>query len=128
MKVFLATLFGAIASFIVNIGIVMVGHLINPVVLDMSDPDAMLEAFRSMNTYDFIIPMIAHIFGVLAGLIVARAICKISVVPIFIVAGLHMLGVIVNLIQLPHPMWFAVIDVILPILIVIPFIRKVKTV
>lgn len=127
MKVFLATLLGVVASFIVNMGIVMIGHLINPVVLDMSDPNAMLEAFRSMTTIDFIIPLIAHIFGVLAGLIVARAICKKSVVPIFIVAGIHMLGVIVNLIQLPHPMWFAVFDVILPIIIVIPFIRKVKS-
>lgn len=127
MKVFLATLLGAIASSAVNMGIVMIGHLLNPVVLDMSDPEAMLEAFRSMTSMDFIIPLIAHILGVLAGLMLARAICKTSVVPIYIIAGLHMLGVIVNLILLPHPMWFAIVDVILPILIVIPFIRNVKS-
>lgn len=128
MKIFLAAFFGVLVSFGVNIAIVTIGHIINPIVLDMSDPNAMLEAFRSLDTIDFLFPLIAHVLGIVSGLLIARAICKTSVIPIFIVAGIHMLGVIINLIQLPHPVWFSALDVLLPIIIVIPFLQKVKSV
>ena len=87
---------------------------------------AMLEMIESFTAVDYLIPLAAHVFGVLAGLIVARLICRTSNVPIWIVGGLHMLGTVVNIFMIPAPTWFIIVDLVLPIIIILYFLRTKK--
>jgi len=62
----------------------------------------------------------------LAGLIVARLICNTSNIPIYIIGGLHMVATVINVIWIPAPTWFIIVDLVLPILIILYFLRTKK--
>ncbi len=94
--------------------------------VDLNDPEALAEFVKGFTTFDYMIPLSAHLFGVLTGLLTARAICKFSALPLVIVMTFHMAATVLNLIAIPHPIWFAVVDIIGPILIFIPFIKTQK--
>lgn len=129
MKIFLATLAGIVVSMVVNMAIVMLGMAMNPAMdmnMDMTNSEQFMEAMKSFRPVDYMFPLAAHVLGLLSGLLVGRAICKTSKIPIYIIFGVHMLGTIMNLATLPHPTWFAVVDVALPVLITIPFLRNTK--
>ena len=125
MRIALATIIGFIIGNGVNMGII---QLFVPVeVAPGGDPnEAMLEVMKSFTTVDYLIPLAAHVFGVLAGLTVARLICKTSNIPIYIIGGLHLLGTILVHFMIPGPTWFTIVDFVLPILIILYFLRTKK--
>lgn len=122
MKIVLATILGFIASMGVNMAIINFGI---PVTVEAGgDMDAArLKVMESFTAMEYLIPLSAHIFGVLIGLIVARLICKTSNIPIYIVGGLHMLGTVIVSFMIPAPVWFNIVDLILPLLIILYFLR-----
>lgn len=126
MRIALATIVGFIVANGLNMGILelFVPYEAAPGV----DPnEAMLEAMKSFTTVDYLIPLAAHVFGILAGLFVARLICKTSNIPIYIIGGLHLLGTIMVHFMIPGgPTWFIIVDFILPILIILYFLRTKK--
>lgn len=126
MRIALATILGLVASWGVNMGIL---QFFMPVKVEegVDQYAAMLEMIESFTAVDYLIPLAAHVFGVLAGLIVARLICKTSNIPIWIVGGLHMLGTVVNIFMIPAPTWFIIVDLVLPILIILYFLRTKKS-
>ena len=125
MRVVLATILGAIISSAVNMGILKI--FIKVEVKPGEDEfSAMLEVIKTFTTVDYLIPLAAHFFGILLGLIVARFICKTSNIPIYIVGALHMIGVIWSYFWIPAPTWFTIVDFVLPILIIIYFLRTKK--
>jgi hypothetical protein len=125
MRVVLASILGAIVSSAVNMGILQIFMEVD-VKPGQDESAAWLEAVGTFTTVDYLIPLAAHFFGILLGLIVARFICKTSNVPIYIVGGLHMLGVIWGYFWIPAPTWFTIVDFVLPILIIIYFLRTKK--
>lgn len=126
MRVFLATLIGLIVGNGVNMAIISFGMPV-PVETGADQYEAMLEMMKSFTAMDFMIPLAAHIFGILAGLLVARLICKTSNIPIYIIGGLHMLGTIINIFMIPAPSWFIIVDLILPVIIILYFLRTKKS-
>ena len=122
MRVVLATIIGFIVGNGVNFAII---NLCMPVQVEAGADqyEAMLEMMNSFTAMDYMIPLAAHVFGILAGLIVARLICKTSNIPIYIIGGLHMVGTVINIFMIPAPSWFIVVDLILPILIILYFLR-----
>jgi hypothetical protein len=125
MKTVLATILGLIASFAVNYIIILLFMRMDASV-DLNDPIALAEFMKDFTAIDYMIPLSAHLFGVLAGLLTARAICKTSTLPIVIIMTLHMAATVLSLIAIPHPVWFAIIDVIGPLLLFIPIIKLYK--
>lgn len=125
MKAVLGTILGLGASFVVNYAIILLFMPIDASV-DMADPVALAEALKNFTAFDYMVPLAAHIFGLLAGLLAARAICKTSTLPIIIIMTLHMAATVLNLFSLPHPVWFAVLDIIFPLLMFIPFLKRYK--
>lgn len=128
MRIVLGTIIGLIVANAVNFGIVMISMSTTTAMqgVDMNNPEQFLEAMKNMTTADYILPLVAHLIGLLAGLIVARAICKKSRIPIYIIAGLNLVAVIYNLSTIPHPTWFAVIDVAGAAIIPLFFLRNRK--
>ena len=122
MKIVLGTILGLIASMGVNMAIINFGI---PVTVEAGgDMDAArLKVMESFTAMEYLIPLSAHIFGVLIGLIVVRLICKTSNIPIYIVGGLHMLGTVIVSFMIPAPVWFNIVDLILPLLIILYFLR-----
>lgn len=125
MRVVLATIIGLIVGNVVNMGIL---SLFIPVeVMPGADENAaFLKAMESFTTVDYLIPLAAHGFGLLSGLLVARLICKTSNIPIYIVGILHLIGTIIVQFMIPAPVWFHIVDVILPIIIILYFLRTKK--
>jgi hypothetical protein len=127
MRIVLATILGLAASWGVNMGILNFFMPVSAKAETSAEQyEAMLKAIESFTAVDYLIPLAAHVFGVLAGLIVARLICKTSNIPIWIVGGLHMLGTVVNIFMIPAPTWFIIVDLVLPIIIILYFLRTKK--
>ena len=122
MRVVLATILGFIVGNAVNMGII---KLFVPVEATPGvDPnEAMMKVFESFTTVDYLIPLAAHVLGIIAGLLVARLICRTSNVPIYIIGGLHFLGTILVQFMIPAPTWFHIVDLALPIIIILYFLR-----
>ena len=125
MRVVLATIIGLIAGYLVNFAIINLGMSV-PVAPGEDPYEAIQAAAKSFTTMDFMVPLVAHVLGILIGLFLARLICKTSNVPIYIIGGLHLLGTVVNWILIPAPTWFMAVDLGLPILIIIYFLRTKK--
>lgn len=129
MRIIVASIVGVCVSIGMNILILFLGMFLqffSASNIDMS-PEGLEQMYQPLQFTDYIVPMLAHLLGLLSGLFVTRAICKTSSIPIFIVAGLHLIGVAFNLYEIPHPTWFALVDVFAPILFVYLFINKVKS-
>ena len=126
MRIVLATIIGFIVGNVVNMGII---QLCIPVEVAAGGDQnaALLKVMESFTAVDFLIPLAAHVFGVLAGLIVARLICKTSNIPIYIIGGLHVLGTIMVQFMIPAPAWFNIVDIVLPIIIILYFLRTKKS-
>lgn len=126
MRIVLATIVGLIVGNGVNMAIISFGM---PVQIETGADqyEALLEMMKSFTAMDYMIPLAAHIFGILTGLIAARLICKTSNIPIYIVGGLHIVGTVINIFMIPAPGWFIVVDLILPILIILFFLRTKKS-
>ncbi len=122
MRVVLATILGFIAGNAVNMSIIRFGI---PVKVELGGDEnaALLKVMESFTAMDYLIPLSAHVFGILVGLSVARLICRTSNIPIYIIGGLHMVGTVIVSFMIPAPVWFNIVDLILPILIILYFLR-----
>ncbi len=129
MRIVIASIVGVGVSIVVNLTILFLGTLLQLFTSPSFDgtPEGLEQLYQPLQFRDYIVPMLAHLLGLLSGLVAARSICKTSSIPIFVVAGLHLIGVAFNLYETPHPTWFAMIDVFAPVLLAYLFINKVKT-
>ena len=83
-----------------------------PVGLDTTDMEAMEEFSKSLPAGAFITVLLSHLLGALGGawvgcIVADRYFLKISMI---IAAFLLVMGII-NLLMLPHPVWFMVADI-----------------
>jgi len=128
-KIIFGSLAGIATSFVVNMGIVMIAMFTGTEAfrsVDPNDAEAFIEAMNSMTAADYMWPLAAHFLGIFSGLLVARILCKTSRAPLYIVVGFHMLATILNLMQIPHPTWFAVVDVMGALAIAFAFLSLKK--
>lgn len=126
MKTFLATFVGVIVAMILMMGIQMLGHTLFPVPFEVNpnEPEKMVENMHLIPLGALIVVIMAHGLGLLGGLITARMIDKKTTFPVYIIVGFLMLGTVANLAMIPHPVWFAIADVTVMILVALPFILR----
>jgi len=116
MKRFLGIVTGFIAGFIAVMAIESISSLMHPMPegLDVSDRDQLIEFVSGLPASAFIMVLLAHVAGAFA----AGFSCNVITKEKWITGGLILGSVflffgIVNLILIPHPTWFAVLDVLI---------------
>lgn len=110
----LAVICGALAGGVFNLAIIMVSCAIYPPPegADMADPETMKAYVASLPTTAFLIVLVAHAGGALVGGLVAGLIGRRRLVVGAIVGGLFLLGGIINVVSIPSPLWFVVLDLV----------------
>ena len=114
VKNILAVIVGIVFGSIVNMGIIMIsGSVIPPP--DGADVTTMEGLKSSMHLFqpkNFIMPFLAHALGTLAGAFFAALIAANHKMKFALVIGfVFMAGGITNVIILPSPTWFTILDV-----------------
>lgn len=115
LKNILALIAGAVLGSAVNMGIITVsGSIIPPP--DGADVATMEGLKTSMHLFQpkhFILPFVAHAFGTFVGAYVAALIsANHKTIYAMVVGVLFLAGGIANVMMLPSPIWFAVVDIV----------------
>ena len=108
-KVF-AVVLGVIAAVVVIIAIEALGHSLYPLPagMDVTDTEAMNAYVMTLPVTALLIVMAAWIVATLVGGLLACIIARETpLIYSAIIGGLVLLGTIINLMSLPHPLWFS---------------------
>ena len=125
----LAALAGVITSVLVTMVLQSIAHVVAPpsqAIIDamkmleggsIDDVEKAREIFRvelAQQPLALVIVIATHAVGTFLGALTAVRISRLAqVVPVSIVGGLMLLGGIANVMMIPHPPWFNVIDLLL---------------
>lgn len=115
VKDILAVLAGFIIGSLVNMGIIMIsGSIIPPP--DGADVTTMEGLKASIHLFEpkhFIFPFLAHALGTFAGAFLAAKIAVTHRMRFAIIIGiLFLMGGIANILMLPSPTWFTILDLV----------------
>lgn len=114
MRYVLATFAGLLVAAILTFGIESLGSVFFPLP-EGADPMDIEWIKNNMNlipTGAMIMVALAHVVGIICGMLVAGLIAKNSMIPAYVVAVLMLLGTIANLFMIPHPTWFMFVDIV----------------
>jgi hypothetical protein len=111
----LAVICGAIAGGVFNMAVIVLSWTIYapPEGANMSDPETLSAYVQSLPLPALLMILVAHAGGALVGGLVTALIARHS--PLLlgaIVGGLFLVGGIVNVMSIPRPLWFAVVDLV----------------
>lgn len=112
-KIF-AVVLGVTAAVVVIIAIDALGHSLYPLPegLDITDTEAMKAYVITLPIAALLIVMAAWIVATMVGGLLACFIARETpLIYAAIIGGLVLLGTIINLMSLPHPLWFSIISV-----------------
>lgn len=115
VKNVIAVLAGAIVGSIVNgILITVSGSIIPPPNgADVTTMEGLKESLHLFEPKHFIFPFLAHALGTFVGAFLAVKIAANNNMKMgFIVGGLFLIGGTINVVMLPAPMWFNVLDLV----------------
>lgn len=115
VKNILAVLTGLIIGSIVNMGIIMIsGSIIQPPGgADVTTMEGLKESIHLFEPKHFIFPFLAHALGTLVGAFIATLISSTHKMKIALIIGiLFLIGGITNVIMLPSPAWFTILDLV----------------
>ncbi len=115
LRYILAILLGIIAGMAVNMGIILVsGHIIPPPTgANLTTEAGIKAAMHLMEPKHFLMPFLAHAFGTFMGALLAVKIASIRHMrAALIIASIFLVGGILNVIALPAPLWFNVLDLL----------------
>lgn len=113
IKNILAIIAGAILGSIINMGIIMISSSIIPPPegADVTTMEGLKKSIHLFQPRNFIFPFLAHALGTLAGAFVAAKIAANNKMQIALIIGIiFMAGGITNVIMLPSPLWFSIVD------------------
>lgn len=111
----LAVVLGVIAAVVVIIAIEALGHSLYPLPegLDITDSEAMRAYVKTLPVAALLIVMAAWIIATLIGGLLACLVARETpFIYSAIIGGLVLLGTIINLMSLPHPLWFSITSVL----------------
>lgn len=125
MKPFIAAIAGILTAVLLTRLGEMAGNYLFP--LDSAqlnlDNISMRDLMLHLPVKVLLSVVVAHFIGLIIGLFVARLIDKSTMLPLYFVSGIMLLLSLINVLILPHPVWFVVLDLGLLILIGVLFIR-----
>lgn len=110
----LAVLGGLVVGFIVVTILETIGHVLFPLPegIDPMSVESIKANMHLVPIGSFLFVAIAHFFGIICAMLVARRISRQSFIPSYIVASVMVALTVLNLMLLPHPFWFLVVDII----------------
>ncbi len=115
LKNILAVLAGVVIGSIINMGIIMIGGSMIPAP-DGADVTTMEGLKATMHLFEpkhFLFPFLAHSLGTLVGAFAAANIAANNKLKFAIgVGAFFLIGGIANVLMLPSPMWFTVLDLV----------------
>ena len=115
IKNILAAVAGIILGSIVNMGILIIGMTLIPFPegVNVWDPESLANGMSKFGLQHFAPPFFAHALGTLVGsFIAAKFSASKHLLLAVIVGGFFLLGGIYNVINLPAPLWFEALDLI----------------
>ena len=115
VKNILAVISGLILGSAVNMGIIMIsGSIIPPPDgADVTTMEGLKESVHLFQPKHFIFPFLAHSLGTFAGAILTTLIAANHKMKFALVIGaFFLIGGIANIIMLPGPTWFNVLDIV----------------
>jgi hypothetical protein len=113
LKNILAIVLGLLIGGTINMGIIIVsGSIIPPPEgANLTTMEGLLEAMPLMEPKHFLMPFLAHALGTLVGAFIAAKIAANNKMTFAIVIGCcFLLGGIMNIVMLPSPLWFTIVD------------------
>lgn len=113
LKNILAVVLGLIVGSVVNMGIIMISSSIiqPPSGADVTTMEGLKESIHLFEPKHFLFPFLAHAIGTLAGAFLATLISASHKMKMALLIGIFFLiGGITNVIMLPSPAWFTVLD------------------
>lgn len=128
----LAVIAGAVVGSLVNMGIIMVsGSIIPPPEgVDNTTVEGLKAGIHLFQPKHFLFPFLAHALGTFVGALVTAFIAKNRKLLFAMIIGVFFLaGGIGNVLMLPSPLWFTLVDLIgayLPMAFLAAWIAKSK--
>jgi hypothetical protein len=113
LKNILAVIAGVLIGGLVNMGIVMLGPSIvaPPEGADVTTMEGLKASMHLFGPKNFLMPFLAHAIGTFVGAFIAGALATTH--KMWYALGLgawFLLGGVINVIMLPSPVWFTVVD------------------
>ncbi|MCB9256317.1 MAG: hypothetical protein H6579_04235 [Chitinophagales bacterium] len=109
----LAVVAGIVVGSAINMGIIMIsGSLIPPPEgVNPADMESLKANMHLFQPKHFLMPFLAHALGTLAGAFVAALLAASNKLRLAMVIGIFFLaGGIANIMMLPSPLWFSILD------------------
>ncbi|MCZ8155202.1 MAG: hypothetical protein O9264_03715 [Leptospira sp.] len=108
-----SVLLGFILGSMANMGIIMLGGTIIPPPegADVTTMEGLKASIHLFQPIHFLMPFLAHAIGTLIGSMIAfRIAISFKNRFAYTIGGLFLLGGIANIIMLPGPIWFTIVD------------------
>jgi hypothetical protein len=109
----LAVVAGIVIGSAVNMGIIMISGLIIPPPdgADVTTAEGLKAAMHLFQPKHFLMPWLAHALGTFVGAFLAALIAaNRKMIVAMIVGGFFLVGGIANVLMLPSPLWFTIVD------------------
>jgi hypothetical membrane protein len=116
VKNVLSVIAGVIAGFILILVFETIGHLIAPLPegIDISDIESIKENLDKIPVLNMVLVLVAYAIGAFGAGFVTIKIAKTQKINMALITGLIlMLFGIFNLITIPHPVWFTIVNLFL---------------
>jgi hypothetical protein len=116
IRCIVAVICGIIAGGVFNMAVILLSWAIYrpPEGADMSNPETLKTYIDSLPLPGFLLILVAHAGGALVGGCVAALIAGRSALVLgTIVGGFFLFGGVINLVSIPRPVWFAIVDLVL---------------
>lgn len=116
VKNILAVVLGLSIGGAVNMVIIMISSSIIPPPdgTDLTTMEGLLAAMPLMEPKHFLFPFLAHALGALVGAFIAAKIAANAKITFAMVIGVcFLIGGILNIVMLPSPLWFTLVDLVL---------------
>lgn len=111
----LAFFLGILVGSIVNMGIISIsGYIIPPPNgADITSMEGLKSSMYLFKPINFLFPFLAHAIGTFAGAFVAVLVSKSHSFSLALAVSIFFLiGGVANVILLPSPLWFAILDIV----------------
>ena len=114
-KNILAIVTGVIIGSVVNMGFIMMSSSVIPPPdgADLTTTEGLIASMHLMEPKHFIFPFLAHALGTLVGAFLAVKIAATHKIRFALAIGTtFLIGGIINLMMLPSPLWFTILDLV----------------
>lgn len=115
-RIILGIIAGVISANVIIFIIEAIGHMIEPLPAGIVDMESLSAHLMANPIPALLFPLIAYALGAFVGAVTTHVIFKDKDIwPGLVVGAIITLGVLTNISQIAHPMWFNVLGLLLPL-------------